>query len=53
MVEPVDVGHGGELDVVETAPGALPVDEFPLVETVERLDQRVVVRLSGQSWADG
>ena len=41
VVEPVDVGHGFELDVVDAAPGSLPVDQFPLVETVERLRQRV------------
>ena len=32
VVEPVEVGEGGELDVVETAPGAFRVDQFPLVE---------------------
>ena len=30
VVEPVDVGHGGELDVVEAAPRSLPVDQLPL-----------------------
>ena len=30
VVEPVDVGHGGELDVVETAPWSSPVDQSPL-----------------------
>ena len=43
VVEPVDVGHGRELDVVEASPWSLPVDEFPLVEPVERLRERVVV----------
>ncbi len=28
VVEPVDVGHGGELDVVEAAPRTAPADEF-------------------------
>ena len=46
LVEPVDVGHGRELDIFEASPGALTVDEFPFVETVEGLDQRVVVAIS-------
>ena len=46
MVEPVDVGHRGELDVVETAPGALRVDQLPLVEPVERLGHRIVVAVA-------
>src|SRR3990172_2917626 len=33
MVEPVDVGEGGQLDVLEAAPRSLPVDEF---ETSQR-----------------
>jgi len=37
VAEPVDVGEGGELDIVETAPGAAPIDELSLVETVEAL----------------
>jgi hypothetical protein len=41
VVEPVDVFEGGELDVVETAPGAVPVDEFPLVQPVEGLGEGV------------
>ena len=36
-VEPVDVGHRGELDVVEPTPRSLPVDQFPLVKPVEGL----------------
>jgi hypothetical protein len=43
VVEPVDVAEGGELDVVEAFPGALGVDQLPLVETVERLGHRVVI----------
>ncbi len=35
VVEPVDVGHGGELDVVDAGPGSLAVDELPLVEAVD------------------
>lgn len=37
VVEPVEVGHGLELDVVVAAPRASLVDELPLVEPVERL----------------
>ena len=32
VVEPLDGGHGRELDIVETPPRSLPVDELPLVE---------------------
>ena len=46
VVEPVDVGHGCELDVVEPTPGALAVDQFPLVEPVERLGEGVVVAVA-------
>jgi hypothetical protein len=35
MVEPVDVAEGGELDVVESLPRCLRVDELPFVEAVE------------------
>lgn len=42
LVEPVDVRHGRELDVVEAA----PVDQLPLVETVEALGERVVVAIA-------
>ena len=42
VVEPVEVGHRGELDVVEASPGALSVDELPLVEPVEALGEGVV-----------
>ena len=34
VVEPVDVAEGRELDVVETTPGSLSVDEFGFVEAV-------------------
>ena len=49
MVEPIDIRHRGELDIFEASPGALTVDEFPFVETVEGLDQRVVVAISFRS----
>jgi len=46
MVEPVDVGEGGELDVFEAAPWSVAVDEFPFVEAVERLDEGIVVAVA-------
>ena len=47
MIEPVDVAEGGELDVVETPPWALGIDQLPLVEAVEGLGHRVVVAVAG------
>jgi hypothetical protein len=41
LVEPVDVGECGELDVFEPRPWAFRVDQLPLVEPVEALDQGV------------
>ena len=38
LVEPCDVGEGGQLDVLGVPPGALPADELGPVETVDRLD---------------
>jgi hypothetical protein len=46
VVEPVDIAQGGELDVVEAAPGVEPVDELPLVEPVEALGESVVVAVA-------
>ncbi len=46
MVEPVDVAQGGELDVVQAAPGPVSVDELPLVEPVEALGEGVVVAVA-------
>jgi hypothetical protein len=34
VVEPVDVLEGGELDIVEAAPGSAAADQFGLVEAV-------------------
>ncbi len=48
-VEPVNPLQGGQLDLVDVAPRSPPADELGLVEPVERLCQRVVVALSGQS----
>ncbi len=47
VVEPLDVGEGGELDVLRVAPRALGFDELVLVEPVEALGQGVVVALTG------
>ena len=49
VVEPIDVRHGRELDIFKTPPGALPVDEFPFVKTVERLNECVVVAVAFRS----
>ena len=46
VVEPVDVFQGGELDVGEGLLWSVRVDEFPLVQAVERFDERVVVRVA-------
>ena len=47
VVEPVNPLGGGDLDVVDVAPGALVADEFGLVQGVQCLGQCVVVGLSG------
>ena len=49
MVEPIDVGHGGELDIVESPPRPLTVDQFPLVEPDDRLGQSVVLAVASRS----
>jgi hypothetical protein len=46
VVEPVDVFEGGELDVVEAAPGASPADQLGLVEPDGRLGHGVVERIA-------
>ncbi len=37
VVQPVDVLQGGQLDVVEAAPGAAAADQLGLVQTDQRL----------------
>lgn len=49
LVEPVDVGHGGELDVLEAPPRALSIDEFPFVETIERFDEGIDASIDRKS----
>ena len=44
VVEPVDPFGGGQLDVIDVVPGSLLLDQLGLVEAVDRLGQRVVVR---------
>ena len=51
IVEPVDPGQRRELDGFETPPGSAPMDEFGLVEAVDRLCEGVVVGVSDA--ADG
>src|SRR5262245_15605580 len=38
--------RGGELDRLERSPRSAPVDDFGLVEAVDRLGQRVVVAIA-------
>ncbi len=42
VVEPVDPFQGGVLDVVESSPWSLSVDEFGFVEAVDRLGHCIV-----------
>jgi len=49
VVEPVDVGEGRELDVVEPPPRSATVDELPLVEPVEALGEGIVVAVALRS----
>ena len=46
VVEEVNVIEGGELNIVQTAPGAVLADELGLVRPVERLRQGVVVGIA-------
>ena len=47
VVEPVDVLERLPFDVLDVAPGALAIDEFGLVETIETLGQRIIIGLTG------
>jgi hypothetical protein len=44
VVVPVDVGQGGQLDLLERAPGAMAADQLGLVEPDDRLGQAVGAR---------
>jgi hypothetical protein len=39
----VDPFESGELDILDAAPGTLPPDHLRLVESVDRLCERVVI----------
>ena len=45
MVEPVDPFESGVLEVVEAAPRCPVTNQFGLVETDDRLGQRVIKRI--------
>jgi len=49
MVEPVDVLEGGELQLIEGAPGPAPSDQLALVEPDGRFGDRVVDRIADRS----
>ena len=46
VIEPLDPGECGELDVVDVSPRSLTADQLGLVEPVHRLDEGVVIRQS-------
>src|SRR5206468_9548849 len=46
VVEPVEVLQGGQLEVVDAAPGPVAADQLCLVQAVERLSEGVVVGIS-------
>lgn len=48
VVEPADPFEGGELEVIETAPGSAVADQFGLIEPVGAGD--CVVRGEGMFW---
>ncbi len=52
LVEPVDVGEGGQLDVLGVAPGALQSDELGLVEAVHALSEGIDAPI-GQDTSSG
>ncbi|MCU1700464.1 MAG: hypothetical protein JWR34_6527, partial [Mycobacterium sp.] len=46
MVEPVDPFEGGDLDVLDGPPGPAWLDQFGLVEAIDRLGEGVVVAVA-------
>lgn len=46
IVEPVDLGERRELDGFEGSPRTTPMDDFGLVEAVDRFGESVVVAVS-------
>jgi hypothetical protein len=49
VVEPVDPFEGGDLDVLDGPPGPAWLDQFGLVEAVDRLGEGVVVAVARAS----
>ena len=49
VVEPVNPCGGGHLDVLGGAPRLAGFDQFGLVQTVDRLGQRVVIRAADRA----
>jgi hypothetical protein len=47
VVEPVDPFRGGQLYFLDGPPGLAWFDQLGLVQSVDRLGQRVVIRLTG------
>ena len=49
MIEPIDPFQGGEFHRLEAAPWSTSMNDFGLVETVDRLSEGVVVTVARQS----
>jgi hypothetical protein len=49
MIEPIDPFQGGELHRIEAAPWSTPIDDFGLVESVDRFGEGVVVTVADAS----
>jgi hypothetical protein len=47
VVKPVDPFGGGQLDLLDGAPGLARFDQLGFVEAVDGLGQRVVIGLTG------
>ncbi len=54
VIEPVDPFQGGDFHGLHAAPRTAPVDEFGLVEAVDRLGQGIVVAVTDAAyrWLD-
>lgn len=49
MIEPVDVLGRRELELVDALPGPAVADQLGLEQRVERLGQRIVIRIPGRA----
>ena len=49
MIEPVNPFQGGVFNRIHVSPGTAAMDYFGLVQTIDRLCQSVVVRVTGAS----